>query len=158
METPQHGIGPKKIGNEPKMNFFEAFPVFSKMFGNPSNLIFWGVSHFLWSVSLIIRSDSGLYGSYIFEGFPNIFDPFPHFLGPFPVFRKSFKILVCWSVSPFFWVRFLFFWVRFRFSEKVLHSQKHGRFYLGKYKDWINYEVLPCILYYKAKNLWTPCC
>ena len=94
-ETPQHGIRPKKTGNLPKMNFFEAFPVFSKIFGNPLNLIFKGVSRFFRSVSPIFRSDSGFYGSYIFEGFPNIFDPFPHFLGPFPVFRKSFKFSVC---------------------------------------------------------------
>ena len=109
METPQHGIGPKKTGNLPKMNFFEAFPVFSKIIGNPSKIIFWGISRFFLSVSPIFRSDSGLYGSYIFEGFPNIFegfpnifDPFPLFLGPFPVFRKSFKFSVCWSVSSFF--------------------------------------------------------
>jgi len=96
METPQHGIGPKKNGNLPKMNFFEAFPVFSKIMGNPSNPIFRGISRFFLSVSSNFRSDSGLSGSYIvegfpniFEGFPNIFDPFPHFLGLFPVFKKK---------------------------------------------------------------------
>ena len=95
METPQHGIGPKKNGNLPKMNFFEAFPVFSKIIGNPSNPIFRGISCFFLSVFSSFRSDSGLSGSYIVEGFPNIFDPFSHFLGPFPVFRKSLKFSVC---------------------------------------------------------------
>ena len=92
---------PKKNRNLPKINFFEAFPVFSKIIGNPSNLIFRGISRFL-SVSPIFRSDSGLYGSYIFEGFPNIFEgfpnifnPFPLFLGPFLVFKKNCKFSVC---------------------------------------------------------------
>ena len=85
----------------PQNEFFEAFPVFSKIIGNPSNPIFKGISHFFWSVSSIFRSDSGLSGSYIvegfpniFEGFPNILEPFPHFFSPFPVFRKSLKFLV----------------------------------------------------------------
>ena len=46
METPQHGIGPKKNGNLPKVNFLEAFPFFSKIIGNPSNPIFRGISRF----------------------------------------------------------------------------------------------------------------
>ena len=94
-ETPQQGMGPKKTGNLPKMNFFEVFPVFSKNIGNPSNMIFRGISCFFLSVSPTFRSDFSLYGSYIFEGFPNIFDPFPHFVGLFLVFRKSSKFLVC---------------------------------------------------------------
>jgi len=51
METPQHGNAStqnwtQKNGNLPKMNFFEAFPVFSKIIGNPSNPIFRGISRF----------------------------------------------------------------------------------------------------------------
>ena len=46
MGTPQHGIGPKKNGNLPKMNLFEAFPVYSKIIENPSNPIFRGISRF----------------------------------------------------------------------------------------------------------------
>ena len=107
------------------------------------------------------------------ERFPNIFDSFPiclHlirfpffwigfriiFSGPFPVFSKSFKILICWSVSCFFFdpfphilcsflvfgksykfsvcwlasfftVRFLIFQVCFRF-KKIVNFQFIGRF------------------------------
>ena len=61
METPQHGIGPKKTGNLPKMNIFKAFPVFSKIIGNPSNPIFRGISRF--------------------------FESFPRFLGRIPVYQ-----------------------------------------------------------------------
>ena len=46
MGTLQHGIGPKKNGNLPKMNLFEAFPVYSKIIENPSNPIFRGISRF----------------------------------------------------------------------------------------------------------------
>ena len=77
METELDPKKQKQTQNE----FFEAFPDFSKIFGNPLNLIFRGVSRFFRSVSPIFRSDSGSYRTYIFEGFPNIFDPFPLFLG-----------------------------------------------------------------------------
>ena len=69
METPQHGnasawkLTPKN-GNLPKMNYFEAFPVFSKFFGNSLNQSLRGVSHF--------------------------FDPFPRFLGRIPVYFPIF--------------------------------------------------------------------
>ena len=97
METTQHGNASTwkrtpKNGNLPKMNFFEAFPVFSKNFGNSLNLSFRGVSHF--------------------------FDPFPRFLDFgfrfisqyfwgisqyfWGISQKSFKISVCWLVSSFF--------------------------------------------------------
>jgi len=39
METPQHGIGLKKQKPLPN-NFFEAFPVFSKIIGNFFKYIF----------------------------------------------------------------------------------------------------------------------
>ena len=87
METPQHGIGPKKR-KPPQKDFFEGFPFFL-IIGNPKNLSFRGISRFLCSVSPVFKVG---FWSYIFEGFPNIFDPFPHFLGPFPV--KKFKISV----------------------------------------------------------------
>ena len=60
METPQHGIGPKKR-KPPQNEFFEAFPVFSKIIGNPSNLIYRVISRFF-------------------------FDLFPRFLGQIPVY------------------------------------------------------------------------
>ena len=103
--------------------------------------IFWGVScffknyrkslkfnfqrkfPFFLSVSSIFWSDSSLSGFYIVEGFPNIFNPFPHFLGLFPFFKKSYKFSVCWSVSPFFGIRFFIFWVCFWFSKKKFNSQ-----------------------------------
>jgi len=88
--------GPNKTETSTKWNFLRRFLFFSKIIRNPSNPIFRGISCFFWSVSPIFRSDSGFYGSYIFEGFlnifegfPNIFDPFPHFLGLFPIFRKN---------------------------------------------------------------------
>ena len=83
----------QKKGNLPKMNFFEAFPVFSKIIRNPSNPIFRGISRF--------------------------FDPFPRFLGRIPVYQG----LILLRDFPIFSIRFLIFWVRFRFSEKVLNSQ-----------------------------------
>jgi len=111
-ETPQHGIGPQKNGNLPKMNFFEAFPVFSKIIGNPSNPIFRGISRF--------------------------FYPFPRFLGRIPVYQglillRDFPIFL--RDFPIFSIRFLIFWVRFRFSEKVLNSQFVDRFplFLGPF-------------------------
>ena len=68
----------QKNRNLPKMNFFKAFPVFSKIIGNPSNPIFRGISHFFWSVSLIY--------------------------GQIPLYQGliCFKFSVCWSVSSFF--------------------------------------------------------
>ena len=96
METPQHGNASTwkrtpKNGNLPKMFFFEAFPVFSKIFGNSLNLSFRGVSHFFDPFPRFL--DSGLFPN-IFEGFlkkvlksqfvdwfPLFLDPFPHFLG-----------------------------------------------------------------------------
>jgi len=45
METTQHGIGPKKR-KPPQNEFFEAFPVFSKIIGNPSNPVFRGIPSF----------------------------------------------------------------------------------------------------------------
>ena len=114
----------QKLSEIPQIQFLEEFPVF-----------------FL-SVSLIFRSDFGLSGSYIvegfpkiFEGFPIIFDPFTHFWGSFPVFRKSLKFLVCWMVSSFFDSVSSFFWIRFRFSEKVVNFQFIVRFplFLGPF-------------------------
>ena len=99
METPLHGIRPKKNRNLPKMNFFEAFPVFSKIIGNPSNTIFRGISRF--------------------------FDPFPLFLGRIPVYQG----LVSLRDFPIFLIRFLIFWVRFWFSKKVSNSQFVDRFH-----------------------------
>ena len=90
METPQHGIGlKKKPETSPKRFFLRRFLFFQKLSEIPQ-------IQFLEEFPVFFirfpdfRSDSGLYGSYIFEGFPKIFDPFPHFLGLFPVFRKKF--------------------------------------------------------------------
>ena len=122
----------QKNGNLPKVNIFEAFPVFflKKLSEIPQIYfleefpLFYPFPRFLgWIL---------VYTGLSFEGFLNIFDAFPHFLGPFPVFRKSlnsqfvdrfpffggpfssfflgpfpvfrkmFKFSVCWSVSPFF--------------------------------------------------------
>ena len=100
---------PKKTETSRKWIFLRRFLFFQKLSEIPQIQFLEEFPVFFWSVSSIFRSDSGLSGSYIvegfpniFEGFPNIFDPFPHFLGPFPVFRKSLKFSVCWSVSSFF--------------------------------------------------------
>ena len=71
------------------MNLLKSFLFFQKLTEIP--LIFRGIFRFL-SISPIFRLDSGLYRSYIFEGFLNIFDPFPHFLGPFPHFLGPFPV------------------------------------------------------------------
>ena len=137
--------GPNKTETSTKWNFLRRFLFFSKIIRNPSNPIFRGISCFFLSVSLIFRSDFGLSGSYIvegfpkiFEGFPIIFDPFTHFWGSFPVFRKSLKFLVCWMVSSFFDSVSSFFWVRFRFSEKVVNSQFVDQFplFFGSISDF----------------------
>ena len=133
METPQHGIWPKKKETSPKW-FFSGVSCFFKNYWKSLKSNFLRNFPLFLSISMIFRLDSGLYGSYIFEGFPNIFYLFPHFLGPFPVSRKSCKFSVCWSVSsflgpfPLFSVRFLFFRVCFRFSKKVSNSQFVDRF------------------------------
>ena len=54
------------------------------------------------------------------------FDPFPHILCSFLVFGKSYKFSVCWLAS-FFTVRFLIFQVCFRF-KKIVNFQFIGRF------------------------------
>ena len=102
------------------------FLLFSRIIGNPSKTEKCrGISEYFGSVSAIFT-----------------FDLFPVFLGSFPLFfgsvsdlQKKFKLSICWSVSPFFWVRFLFFWVHFRFSEKVVNSQFVDRFplFLGQF-------------------------
>ena len=82
-----------------KWILLRSFLFFQKLTEIP--LIFRGIFRFL-SISPIFRLDSGLYRSYIFEGFLNIFGLFPHFLGLFPVFKKSFKFSVWWAVFPLF--------------------------------------------------------
>ena len=98
METPQHGnasawkLTPKN-GNLPKMNYFEAFPVFSKFFGNSLNQSLRGVSHFFdpfprflgripvyFPIFLRDFSEKVLKSQFV-DWFPLFFDPFPHFLG-----------------------------------------------------------------------------
>ena len=90
METPQHEIGPKKNENLTKMNIFQAFPIFYKIIGHPSNLMEFLVLFFdpfprflgripVYTGLLFLRDFFN-----IFEGFPNIFNLFPHFLSPFP--------------------------------------------------------------------------
>ena len=101
METPQHGIRPKKTETSPKW----IFPVFSKTIGNPSNPIFRGISCF--------------------------FDPFPQFLGRIPVYTGLIFLrdfLIYSRDFPIFSIQFLIFWVHFRFSVKVLNSQFVDRF------------------------------
>ena len=85
----------QKNGNLLNMNFFEAFPVFSKIIGNPSNLILRGISCF--------------------------FYPFPQFLGQIPVytgliFLSDFSIFL--RDFPIFYISFLIFWGHFWFSKK----------------------------------------
>ena len=101
METPQHGIGPKKNGNLPKMNFFQAFPVLTKIIGNPSNPSFRGISGFFDPFPVLKKS----FKISVFDRFPLFWVRFLFFLGPFPLF-----------------------WVRFWFSKKVLKSQFVDRF------------------------------
>ena len=97
METPQHGI--KKL-KPPQNEFFEVFPVFSKIIWNPSNPILRGISRFCY--------------------------PFPWFLGQIPVYQGLILLrdfLIFLRDIPIFSIRFLIFWVRFRFSEKVVNSK-----------------------------------
>ena len=110
METPQNGNAStrnraQKNRNLPKMNFFEAFPVFSKIIGNPSNPIFRGISCFFYPFSRVLGRIP------VYQGLILLRD--------FPIFSIRFLI---------FWVRFLIFWVRFRFSKKVSNSQFVDRF------------------------------
>ena len=77
------------------------FYAFSNIFGNASKLFFWGIYRFFIRFQNYI-SYSAFYGSYIFEGFPNIFNLFPLISYSYPVFRKSFKLLICWSDFFFF--------------------------------------------------------
>ena len=95
METPQHGIGPKKPETSPKW-------------------IFWGVSCFFQKLSEIPQIQ-------FLEEFPVFFYPFPRFLDRIPVYQgimlRDFPIFL--KDFPIFSIRFLIFWVRFRFSEKV---------------------------------------
>jgi len=96
----------QKTETSPKWFFWDVSCFFFKIYRKSLKSNFYMNFPFFLSVSLIFRTDSSLYRSYIFEGFPNIFDSFPHFWGLFPVFRKSFKFSVCWSVSPYIlWVR-----------------------------------------------------
>ena len=100
METPQHGIGPKKKRKTLQNDFsFEAFPVFSKIIGNSSNLIF-------------------------FDPFPRFLGRIPVYKGL--IFLRDFLIFS--RDFPIFSIQFLIFWVHFRFSEKVLNSQFVDRF------------------------------
>jgi len=87
METPQHGIGPKKYGNLPKMYFFfRRFLFFQKLTEIPQ-------IQFL-------------------EEFPVFFDPFPRFLDRIPVYQglillRDFPIFL--RDFPIFLIRFLIF-------------------------------------------------
>ena len=99
-------------------------------------IVFWVpyYGHFFPSVSPIFRSDSGLYGSYIFKEFPNIFEWFLNrfvfviFWVPFRFSEKVFSSKFVDRFPLFFWIRFLIYLVRLRFSEKVLNSQFVERF------------------------------
>ena len=88
-ETVQHGNG-QKNGNLPKTYFLREFPLYSIGFFS-------------------FRSNSGFYGSNIFEGFLKIFDQFPHIFGSFPVsgkvknFQFDDRFPVFLSVSVNFW-------------------------------------------------------
>ena len=107
-ETVQHGNG-QKNGNLPKTYFLREFPLYSIGFFS-------------------FRSNSGFYGSNIFEGFLKIFDQFPHIFGSFPVSGKV-KNFQFDDRFPVFFICFRKFLVCFRFSKKVINFQFVGRFF-----------------------------
>ena len=119
METPQHGNGPTQ--KRTKKWLLVRFLLFSRIIGIPSKTEKWSnfrifLIHFryvyIWFVS-----------RFFWIGFRIIFS------GPFPVFSKSFKILICWSVSCFFFdpfphilCSFLVFGKSYKFSVCWLAS------------------------------------
>ena len=62
----------EKNGNLPEMEFFEAFPVFSKIIVNPLNLFFEGFLTFFYQFSRFLGRIPVFFRSNIFEWFTNI--------------------------------------------------------------------------------------
>ena len=98
----------QKNGNLPKVNIFEAFPVFLKKLSEIPQIYFLEEFPVFLSVSPIFRLDSGLYGSFIW-GISQYFRCVSSFLGSVSGFQKKFKFSVCWSVSFFWGALFLIF-------------------------------------------------